>query len=269
MPEGDTILLLARKLDERLSGHVVDHFDAWEPALHRQTLVGQTLSRVDARGKNLLMHFSGSETLHSHLRMYGKWAIRNVSPLPRAYGELNVVLGFGQSALLGFRLAVLRWVNLDVLPANDPLLNLGPDLLGEDVDAAAIAVALQALGELPIGVAVMRQGVMAGVGNEYKSELLFLEKIAPRAPVGSLPLDRLASLVRRAQSLLGRNVVAAKYGARQRQTRPRIGGGGVLWVYGRTGQHCLVCDDRIMSVQQGEPPRATYFCPTCQAPHSP
>lgn len=269
MPEGDTILLLARKLDERLAGRVVSHFDAWEPALHREVLIGQTLLRVDARGKNLLMHFSGGETLHSHLRMYGKWAIRNVAPVPRAYGELNVVLSFGESTLLGFRLAVLRWVNLSTLAEGDPLLNLGPDLLGEDVDADAIACALHSLGDLPIGVAVMRQGVMAGVGNEYKSELLFLEKLAPQTPAGSIPHERLVALVQHAQKLLRRNVAAAKYGARQREIRPRFGGGGVLWVYGRTGQHCLVCDDRIASMQQGQPPRATYFCPTCQAPHSP
>lgn len=269
MPEGDTILLLARKLDERLSGGVVEHFDAWEPALHRQSLVGQTLLRVDARGKNLLMHFSGGEALHSHLRMYGKWVIRNVAPLPRAYGDLDVVLGFGGRAVLGFRLAVLRWVNLSQLPAGDPLRDLGPDLLGGDADAPAIAAALHGLGSLPIGVAVMRQSVMAGIGNEYKSELLFLEKLAPDIPVGALPLDRLTALVRRAQLLLRRNVAAASFGARQRQTRPRVGGGGTLWVYGRTGQHCLICDDRIRAMQQGQPPRATYYCPTCQTPHSP
>lgn len=265
MPEGDTIFLLARKLAERLTGHLVTHYDAWEPALCRKDVVGQTIRGAESRGKNLLIHFSGGETLHSHLRMDGRWQLREVSKWPEPYGDLSIVIGFGHVALLGYQLPVLRWLNLEQLSANDPLRHLGPDLLGDEVDTEAISRGLMALGNLPIGVAIMRQGVMAGVGNEYKSELLFLERVHPQTPVGSVPLDRLRALVERARSLLRRNVVAPTMGPRRRQTRARVGGGGVLWVYGRGGEHCLVCDARIAVLRQGQPPRSTYYCPTCQA----
>lgn len=264
MPEGDTILLLAKKLHDRLTGLRVTSFDAWEPALHRETIVGQTVTGAEARGKNLLLHFSGGETLHSHLRMDGRWRLRAVSPPPQAYGDLGVVFGFGEVVLLGYQLPVLRWVNMQRLPAGDPLLSLGPDLLGHAVDSAQIASELASLGNVPIAVAIMRQGVMAGVGNEYKSELLFLEHLHPETPAGEVPLAKLAGLVVRARELLRRNVVGPRYGAFRRQTRPRFGGGGTLWVYGRGGEHCLVCDARIEMIRQGQPPRSTYYCPTCQ-----
>lgn len=264
MPEGDTIYLLANKLQERLAGRTVTHYDAWEPALRRVDIVGQTIRGAESRGKNLLIHFSEGETLHSHLRMDGRWLFRAARTWPAAYGDLNIVIGLGDVALLGYELPVLRWVNLERLADNDPLRRLGPDLLGDRVDSGAIAQALSALGTLPVGVAIMRQGVMAGVGNEYKSELLFLERVHPETPVGSLPLERLRALVERAQVLLRRNVVAPTMGPRRRQTRARVGGGGVLWVYRRGGEHCLVCDDRIAVLRQGQPPRSTYYCPTCQ-----
>lgn len=264
MPEGDTIFLLAKKLQERLTGLHVSYYDAWEPALRREAIVGQAVTGAEARGKHLLLHFSGGESLHSHLRMDGRWRLRAVSPPPRAYGDLGVVFGFAELVLLGYQLPVLRWVNMERLPAGDPLLALGPDLLGNGVDAAQIARQLASLRSVPIAVAIMRQGVMAGVGNEYKSELLFLEHVHPETPAGEVPLGKLTELVVRARELLRRNVVGASYGAFRRQTRPRFGGGGTLWVYGRGGEHCLVCDARIAMIRQGQPPRSTYYCPSCQ-----
>jgi endonuclease-8 len=266
MPEGDTIHLLARKLKDKVCGEQVRYFDAWEPLLHRSELVGQTLTQVEARGKNLLFHFSGGEALHSHLKMDGKWAYRAVSPYPTATGMLNVVLGFEGAALLGYRLGVLRWVDLAVLPSNDALRRVGPDLLGEDVDTDSVILAFRRLGKLPIGVALLHQGVMAGVGNEYKSELLFLEHLSPFIPVDTIEHERLRALIRRAQRLLRQNVANAALGAHRRQTRARVGGGSTVWVYLRAGEHCLVCDDEIRVVYQGQPPRSTYYCPTCQAP---
>lgn len=266
MPEGDTIYLLAKKLREKVCGKQVRYFDAWEPALSRSEIVGQVLTRVEARGKNLLFHFSGGEALHSHLKMDGKWAYRGVSPYPAATGMLNVVFGFDGSALLGYRLGVVRWVNLATLPANDALRRIGPDLLGEDVDVDSVVRAFHRLGKLPIGVALLHQGVMAGVGNEYKSELLFLERLSPFIAVETIDSQRLQALIRRAQRLLRENVANAALGAHRRQTRARVGGGSTVWVYLRAGEHCLVCDDEIHVVYQGQPPRSTYYCPTCQAP---
>ncbi len=265
MPEGDTIYLLANRLRERVIGNVVRHFDAWEPSVRGIDVTGQTLAAIHTRGKNLLFDFSGGDTLHSHLKMDGKWAFRDVSPLPAPTGMLNVVFGFERGALLGYRLGVLRWVRIQTLPANDPLRALGPDLLGEEVDVDAIAEHFRNHGRLPIGVAIMHQGLMAGVGNEYKSELLFLERLSPFLAVDHVPDAKLRSLIRRAQRLLRENVASAALGFHRRQTRPRQGGGGSVWVYGRGGQHCLVCDERIQVAHQGQPPRSTYFCPACQS----
>lgn len=266
MPEGDTVFVLARRLNERVSGQVVTHFDALEPAIRgREGVVGQTLLAIEARGKNLLFRFSDGAVLHSHLRMEGRWVLRSVAPPPSPSRELRVVLGLTEGTLLGYRLDWVRWLDPGNLAADDPLRRLGPDLIADEVDVAAVTHALQALGKVPLGIAVMRQSVLAGIGNEYKSELLFLSRLHPETFVGEVEVDDLARFVVLARTLLRRNAFGATLGDRGRQTRYRTGGGSRLWVYGRGGQRCLVCDASVAVIKQGQPPRSTYFCPECQS----
>jgi endonuclease-8 len=118
---------------------------------------------------------------------------------------------------------------------------------------------LKSLGARPIGEALLVQRALAGIGNIYKSEVLFLEGVHPGMPTARLEEERLRGLVRRARDLLRRNV-----GAGRRVTRLSLAGPR-FWVYGRSGKACLRCGTRIEMFRQGAPPgRSTYHCPRCQ-----
>lgn len=264
MPEGDTLYRLASRLQSLLGGHYVRHFDARDAELRQVALVGQTLVAVESRGKHLLMQFSSGLTLNSHLRMDGRWVFRSGVSAPLAGGKLRAVIGFDCGVLLGYELALLRFVNLSKLPADDLLRRLGPDLLASDFEPEQAVDRLSEWSAAPISVAVMRQSVMAGVGNVFKSEALFLAGINPLVTVGSLSRFQLRALVDVLLPLLQRNAKSHKYGEYRRKTRASIGSGPLLWVYRRAGERCMRCDDVIVMVRQGNPPRSSYYCPTCQ-----
>ena len=134
---------------------------------------------------------------------------------------------------------------------------LGPDVLSECLPLDEIILRFRAFPELPIGVAVMDQRLCTGIGNIYKSELLFMEGIDPRHPVGRLTDDQLRRLMTQCRTWMRRNL-----GRGRRRTRWEPGPSH--WVYGRSGEHCLRCDQLVHMVRQGQSGRSTYFCSSCQ-----
>jgi endonuclease-8 len=109
------------------------------------------------------------------------------------------------------------------------------------------------------------QRVMAGLGNVYKSEVLWLERVAPSVPVVTLDDSTLARLIETARRLLVANADRRHGPERVTTSGADRRAVGSLYVYGRTGRPCRRCGTPIASVQQGrELPRTTYWCPTCQ-----
>lgn len=270
MPEGDTIHNLAARLTAQARGQRVTAFRAVDPRLDAPSLIGARLANLEARGKNLLMHFDRPSadlalpnreriTLHSHLLMRGGWRYESLRVPARPPGEtVRAVIELERVRLLGLRLRVLRFVNAARLEAGDPLERLGPDLLSADFDAAQAAEALLRLGPLPLGEAVMRQKAVAGIGNVYKSELLFLLGLNPFARVSAHSAEKMEELLSRARRVMRRNLAGGP-----RRTR-FAGDGPRLWVYGRAGEHCLKCGERVLMQRQGPQLRSTYFCALCQ-----
>jgi endonuclease-8 len=267
MPEGDSIHNLAARLAPRLVGRAVRAFAAHDIAdAVAATLVGHTIVAVEARGKNLLVRFDDERLLHIHLRMLGRVRLER----PRsAYWRPRTVphqlrLDVEGAVVVGDRIPVLRLLRPGADLRAPELARLGPDLLAPELDAAECARRLRALGARPIGEALLVQRALAGIGNIYKSETLFLEKVDPRTPVAALDDARLLGLVTRASRLMKANL-----GNGARVTRAsaagRRGGGARFWVYGRAGRACFTCAATIARIMQGAPPgRSTYHCPTCQ-----
>jgi endonuclease-8 len=137
------------------------------------------------------------------------------------------------------------------------LSQLGPDLSRADVDLDQAVARLRALGDAPIADALLDQRAAAGIGNVYKSEVLFLCGVSPTAPVSSFGDSELRRALTVASKLLRKN-------RRGRRTTRFASDGPKLWVYDRTGEPCLRCGERIQSLRQGELARMTYFCPSCQ-----
>jgi endonuclease-8 len=259
VPEGDTVWLVAKHLDDALCGAVLTRTDFRVPSLASADLVGRTVLGVVPRGKHLLMRVEGGLTVHSHLRMDGAWHLHR--PGARWTGgpdhQVRVVLSTQAWDAIGYRLPVLEI--LATAQEADAVGHLGPDLLDPNFDRDEALRRLSAAPEREIGQALLDQRNLAGIGNVYKAESLFLCRVSPWAAVGDV--GDLGALVDRARRLLEAN----KAHASQSTTGdPRAG--HEHWVYGRRGRPCRRCGTRIRSAPQGEAPhdRATWWCPTCQ-----
>jgi len=257
MPEGDSIHKLAAQL-RPLVGKTVR---AFESRTIGADLVGRTVVSVEALGKNLLVLFDDGRALQIHLRMLGRVYVHaraeDAWPFP---STPQVLLAVDGCAFAGSRIPVLRLLRAGGVKRAPDLASLGPDLLGATFDAGEAIARLRRAPEEEIGVAIMAQRNVAGIGNVYKSEILFLERVDPRATIAELDDAKLRAILDRARALMQRNVRARG----PRVTRSAIAGPRV-WVYDRRGRGCFVCKSAIVAFRQGAAPgRTTFACPTCQ-----
>jgi endonuclease VIII len=262
VPEGDSIHRLAAKLRPRLVGGRVRSFDAHDIAdAVAATVVGRAVVAVEARGKNLLVRFDDGRALHVHLRMLGRMGFerpRSAYWKPRRTPH-QLRMDVEGAVVVGDRIPVLRLLRAGAAERAPDLRTLGPDLLAPELDVEGCVARLRALGTRPIGEALMLQRALAGIGNIYKSETLFVEKVDPSARVSALADETLRALVVRASELLRQNL-----GDGPRVTRPGLTGPR-FWAYGRLGRTCLRCGGTIEMMRQGAPPgRSTYHCRGCQ-----
>lgn len=257
MPEGDTVWLAARRLDERLAGHPVTRSDFRVPALATATVTGSSVREVVARGKHLLFRFSDGRTLHTHFRMDGRWHLYRPGAVWRGgpSHQVRAVLGTEDWIAVGYRLPVV-----DLVPtAQEHALvgHLGPDLLGPDWDAVVALRNLRASPDREVGDALLDQRNLAGIGNIYRSEALFACGVSPYRPVGAV--GDLEDLVATARRLLLRNAPRGTQSTTGDERRPHH-------VFERAGRACYRCGTTIRRSTLGEPrhERVTYWCPTCQ-----
>jgi endonuclease-8 len=260
VPEGDTVWRTARALGAALAGRTVVAFGSSLPAVaaaaRRLAVVGQAIEAVEARGKHLLVRFEKGAVLHTHLGMRGSWRLARRTggrgPLARAVLETPDAVAVCSLAPVVELLSPLQ------ARAHPALARLGPDLLTSDFDPAAARHRLRERGPLPIAVALMDQTALAGIGNVYKSEVLFLCGVSPLARVSDLDDAAIGRLIAKAGELLRRNL-----GAGVRRTTSPLASER-LWVYRRSGRPCRKCGTAIARIVQGEQARSTYFCPACQ-----
>jgi len=256
LPEGDTIFRAARTLHEALAGKVVTRFETVLPALARvddQTPIrGRTIERVAAAGKNLIISFSGDLHLRTHMRMNGSWHLYPLGQRwQRPRRDMRVVVATADFEAVAFNVPVAELHTGASLTRNEDLRHLGPDLLAEEFDAAEAVHRMRERGGEAMADVLLNQRVMAGLGNIYKSEVLFLRGVSPFTPASALTDDELAGIIETARKVMRINV------------RPE-GRGDRLWVYGRAGQPCRRCRSRIEMRKQGMDARVTFWCPQCQ-----
>ena len=297
MPEGDSIFRAARTLNLALAGQQVTRFETGLAELaqldRNEPIAGRTIERVLSAGKHILMFFSGDLVLRSHMRMNGSWHIyRSGERWQMPARAMRIVIETADWVAVAFNVYAAEFVAASALGRHRPVATLGPDLLGAfDVDRALELVRRE--GARPIHEVLLDQRVMAGIGNVYKSEILFLSGIHPDTPASALDDTRWRALVALAQLLLKANVApgaqggietyhgrggrgtevpgdrgtrVARYGTlpRPRTTTRRMNPEDRLWVYSRGGQPCRKCGTRIASRKDGDHARVTYWCPLCQ-----
>jgi endonuclease VIII len=271
MPEGDTIFRAARTLQRALGGRTVVVFESMLPALNRVEIKGRTIDRVSTAGKHLLMHFSGGLVLRTHMRMNGSWHIyRRGEAWRRPRRDMRVVVGTDDFEAVGFSIPEAELIAARDLGRHDGLRKLGPDLLGETFDSGEALRRLRERGDMTVADALLNQQVVAGIGNVYKSEVLFLCRVNPFTVVAALGDRQLASIVETARRLLRANVseglaAMTTYTGFRRTTRlddPKER----LWVYGRARLPCRRCGTPISISKEGTDARLTYWCAECQKP---
>ncbi len=275
MPEGDTIFRAAATLHRALAGRTVTRFESVFPALNRvhedAPLTGRTIESAAAAGKHLLLRLSGDLVLRTHMRMSGSWHLyRPGEPWRRPARDMRIVLATDAYVAVGFQVPVAEFLQGRALARQRDLRALGPDLLADDFDRAEALARLRARGAQPIEAALLDQRAVAGIGNVYKSEVLFVARTDPATPVSRLTDAQLETIVDIARRLMRANVLPASPGAivtygRMRRTTGRSDPTASLWVYGRAGRPCRRCGTLIRSAKTGPDVRTTYWCPRCQS----
>jgi endonuclease-8 len=272
MPEGDTIFRTARTLERALAGRVVTTFETHLAGLavvnRREPIAGRRVEHVVSRGKHLLIELSGSLVLRSHMRMHGSWHIYRPGERWRAPArDARIVITTAEWLAVAFNVTDAELISSDELPHHPRLSALGPDLLSPEPDLAEARARIRASRAKHIAEALLAQRAVAGLGNVYKSELLFLFGIDPFTPVEDVPDETLDRLLIRGRELLKLNVAehaVAGASGHGRVTTGRLNPREQLWVYGRSGQPCFKCGSAVRSESETDG-RRTYWCPLCQS----
>ena len=256
MPEGDSIAKDSARLRPVLAGREVVSVYGTAPSVRSNShrLVGQTVEAVRTVGKHLVIDVSGGFSVHVHLGMPGRWRIL---PADRRFpGTARLVLSTSSHHVCCFAAPT---VEVDRTPAIDRRLSLlGPDLLDPDFQPQTFVERARTRSGRRVAEVLLDQRVTAGLGNVYKSELLFLARIHPSTPIDQIDDDKLVELAERAQQLMSINV----------RTGPRVttgerARGRETWVYDRAGEPCRRCATAVEEDRLGG--RVTYWCPGCQA----
>jgi endonuclease VIII len=277
MPEGDTLYRTAAGLRPHLVGRRVLAARGRIPGPRTERIVGATVTAVDALGKNLLIRFDNGLELRTHLRMHGSWhRYAPGEPWRRPAARAVLILEVEGSVAVCFDAPTIELIEIRAEALHPPLGALGPDATADTFDRTEALRRLRTpeRAARPIGEALLDQRALAGIGNVYKSEVLWIERVSPFAAVGELDDATLGRLVDRARALL----LANRDTVDRVTTGPAGGGaataaapglrpsrGGRHWVYGRTGRPCRRCGALVRSRAHGDLPRVTYWCPTCQA----
>ncbi len=267
MPEGHVLHRAARLQGRRFRGHrVAVTSPQGRFAAGAARLDGQTVDGIDALGKHLFYRFDSGDILHVHLGLFGKFRVRSL-PAPEPSPNARLVM---ETATDHLHLAGPTACELFDPDEEDELRRrLGPDPILRPADGADRLVAKLSRRSISIGAALLDQSVVAGIGNVYRSELLFLAGVHPLSVAKTVHEATVSELWSRSVSALrdgertGRIVTVEpdEMGARSARELKR---GDRLYVYKRSGEPCRRCGELIRSADADG--RNVWWCPACQAP---
>ncbi len=258
MPEGDTIHKVAAVMNETLAGETVKHCIVRGRAPRNDSNL--TVDGVGAHGKHLFVNFDDGRALRSHLGMHGSWHRYPPGAAWRKPRRLAAIeLHTEPWEFVCFNAKEVEWLRQGSFRHRDLLAFLGPDVV---VEAPPIETVLERVrnllpGDAPAVDVLLDQRVAAGIGNVYKSEVLFIHRVHPATMLETMSDTLLAELFEESNRLLRRNL-----GGGPRVTRDD--GAAHKWVYGRKGKPCAECGGAIRMERMGKHLRVTYFCPLCQ-----
>ena len=294
MSEGPEVKIIANKISSRLKGKEIEDiiFKNLDAPIKEQ-IIGSKLEYVKSFGKNLVFKFSSGIYLRNHMMMWGKWRIYDRStydkglakPPPRKSkvnryrsfpvieekdvrndSRVRLTIITNDTVLIEFNGPILQF-SMDNPVEKEPIRSLGPDCLNQQVfDVEEFKKRLL----LPfnkqktsfISEALLNQNIIAGIGNKYKSEILFVCGINPFRQISQLDIKEQNQLYEKIPKIL-------KYGYENLgRTRPLFRNeenswNTRHWVFRRVGRECWICKTKIMS-EKKLTARSTFWCPSCQ-----
>lgn len=278
MPEGDTIYRTARALQKAIGGKVVTGFETGLAKLARVNddtpLTGRTVERVESRGKWCLIYFSGDLILVTHMLMSGSWHLYRTGErwrMPR--DKMRVVIKTADWEAVGFNIPMAEFRTARSLERHSQVPKLGPDILSESLSVeggvARMAEYARENPDAEVGVVLLNQRVLAGLGNVYKSEVAFAAGVNPFRAMRTVTLREMERMVEFSKRYMTANVGdgsgdgVVTYAGNRRTTRA-MDREERLWVYRRQGEECRRCGATVVMRRQGTQVRSTYWCPECQ-----
>lgn len=290
MSEGPEVKIVADKVSCATQGKNIEEIICKNLDTDiKNKIVGSKLEYVKAFGKNLVFKFSSGVFLRNHMMMWGKWRIYDrakydrglARPPPRRSKKKNLVSSLIQkendvrrdsrvrltiithdTVVVEFNGPILDF-STDNPAKKEPIKSLGPDCLNDEIfNVEEFKQKLLLCSKVNIANALLNQKIVAGIGNKYKSEVLFICKINPFKQVSQLTFIQQNILFREIPKLL-------KYGYENAgKTRELLIGetnswNTRHWVFRRTGKDCRICNTKIKS-EKKITLRPTYWCPYCQ-----
>lgn len=265
MPEGHVIHRYAARHRDLLAGAAVratspqGRFSAGARRIDRRKLLD-----VEAHGKHLFYRFERCESLHVHLGLYGKFREFDENPPPPTPATRLSLVGSTHTVYLAGPSACGL---VDPAMEQAILNRLGPDPLKDRTDGNTLAVfaANLARRRIPIGAALLDQSVIAGIGNIYRSEALFVAGISPHQESATLTEAQVTRLWATCVTLLGKGLRRGHIVTVPRSRIPpqRRRNGAGLYVYQRDQALCRQCGGSISRQQMAN--RTMWWCTQCQA----
>jgi endonuclease VIII len=262
MPEGNEIHRFAERHAKAFAGKRV-HVDSPNGGFpDAEVLNGRALRSVEAMGKHLGYVFGRDLILHIHLGMYGDfWEGR--MPMPPQKGALRLRI-YTKTDWLELRGGMDTSI-FDALKWKALLARLGPDPLREDSDPEA-AFGVIRKRNAPIGLLLMDQSLIAGIGNIFRAELLYRARLNPFRPGKQVGTTSLRGVWKDARTLMRAAMDDRRIVTTRAKDRPHSRGLAqdteVHYVYRRHGKPCYVCGATIERAAMGG--RTVYWCPVCQ-----
>ena len=269
MPEGDTIVWTAARLNRAFAAAPVLRSDIRVPQHATLDLSGQRYLTTGTYGKHLFHRFDGGITLHTHLKMEGRWStlLLGSQPRPSDVAQLRkaershttrALLYYPDGVAIGSSLGLV-----DALPtsAEHTVTDaLGPDVLGETFEIENVVERVRCARDDTLAAALLNQRNLAGLGTFWTSEMLFLHQVFPWTPPADVPAAALTAVLTSARSLMQRSARSGMQASTPRETPDG------KYVHARSGLSCHRCGDIIRVAMAGPPTRerTIFSCPTCQ-----
>ncbi|MEM9729744.1 MAG: endonuclease VIII [Myxococcota bacterium] len=271
MPEGPEIRRAADKIARKLLDRVIEEASFGLPRLRpfERELSGQRVTKIDTRGKAMLIHFENALSLYSHNQLYGRWYIRARDSYPKTNRSLRVALHTAESSALLYSASDIEVLDGSGVASHPFLSKLGPDILDEDVSRSDILEQLRSprFRNRSTGSLYLDQAFVAGIGNYLRSEILYAARVHPSQKPSQLTAAQQRRLAEQTLVIGNRAYETGgitnaprlvnrlkKQGLKRRRYRHAV--------FGRAGLPCYRCSSPIEKTTVAS--RRLYVCPACQ-----